>query len=129
MLLPVFDLPEGRSVKYAYQTALADTFHPMLTALLSEGYENGTLFCPHAAEQARLVLLLVNDLWGRVSENIIQSEKRHEALDPASALESLDQTRLAVEKIISAPFGSVRLFDLPELKSLAGQIHVHWKYS
>ena len=127
MLLPVFDLPEGRSVKFAYQNSLTNVFHPMLTSLLEEGHREGTLFCPHPAVQAQLTLLLLNNLWGTICEKIIQAEKMREAIDLSENLEFLNQSRTAIEKIISAPFGSVKLLNLADLKNISDQIHVHWK--
>ena len=127
MILPVFDLPEGWSVKHAYKASLTQAFLPILSGILEEGHQEGCLFCPHASIQAQLTLLLANDLWDTVCDRIIQAEKRREYLDLSQLLEYLDQSRLAIEKILSAPYGSIKLFDLPEIKSISEQIHVHWK--
>lgn len=127
MILPVFDLPEGWSVKHAYQTALAGAFHPILSAILEKGHREGDCFCPHTDAAAKVVLLLLNDLWGEVCERIIQAEKAGETLDLGQSLEYLDQIRLSMEKIITVPYGSIRLLNLSDLKMLADQIHVHWK--
>ena len=39
----------------------------------------------------------------------------------------ISQYRLALERMLSAPFGSIELIRLPELKVLTEQIHQHWK--
>ena len=127
MILPVFDLPEGWSVKHVYQTSLAQAFHPILTEILEEGHQEGCLFSTHPSIQAELTLLLVNDLWDHLCDQMIQAEKQGESLDVSRLLEYLDQSRLAVEKLISAPYGSIKLLDLAEMKAIADQIHVHWK--
>ena len=35
--------------------------------------------------------------------------------------------RTAVERLLSAPYGSVNILKLQELQTVADQIHLHWK--
>ncbi|MBQ6480252.1 MAG: TetR/AcrR family transcriptional regulator [Anaerolineaceae bacterium] len=127
MILPVLDMPEGWSVKRAYQESLSEAFSGILSALLSEGSDSGILFCPHADVQAHLIGVLMNDLWEYICESIIRAEKTREQVDPSEMLVALDQYRSAVERMITAPYGSLSLMAMPELKSLIDAVHLHWK--
>ena len=127
MILPVLDMPEGWSVKRAYQESLAEAFSGILSSLLSEGNDCGILFCPHADVQAHLIGLLMNDLWEHICQVIIRAEKAREQVDTSEVLVTLDQYRSAVERIITAPYGSLNLIAMPELKNLIDTVHMHWK--
>lgn len=127
MILPVLDMPEGWSVKRAYQKSLSEAFAGVLAELLSEGTESGILFCPHADVQTHLIGLLMNDLWEYICEAIIRAEKTKNQVDLSEVLAALDQYRSAIERMISAPYGSLYLIGMPELKKLIDTVHIHWK--
>ena len=127
MILPVLDMPEGWSVRRAYQRSLADAFEGILSSLLSSGHQKGVLFCPHEDIQAHVICLLMNDLWEIICEKIIRAEKMHKTTDVSELLETLNQYRRIIERMVSAPYGSVSLISLSEVKTLVEQIHLHWK--
>ncbi len=127
MLLPVFSLAEGRSVRNAYRTSLIDAFRNMLATEIQRGNDSGDLFC-HAPEQtATICLSLANDVWCDACDAFLEAERAGVAADPSRLMEILAPYRMAIERVLSAPFGSIVLLELQELQFLAEQIHVHWK--
>ncbi len=127
MLLPVFGLPEGKSVQNAYRASLSRAFTDLLKKQLQRGNKDGTFCCTETDITAEICLGLANDVWCRISELIIESERNRTAADPSGLLAILTPYRAALERILSAPYGSIRLMDLADLRLLAENIHVHWK--
>ncbi len=123
MLLPVFDLPEGWSVQRAYCQALVKAFEKPMTEAIAEGNRLRETFSLQPELDAVLCLSLANDLWGRISESILAAEHHDTTLDLGEALQLIEQYRITMEKILLAPFGSISLISLPELRGLADQIH------
>ncbi len=124
VLLPVFLLPEGRSIRDSYQDALKDAFRePFITALTSAA-ESKDIFLDAPEQMAEICLDLINDLWCAVSEKVIRTEKETgEAPDMGDILASIDPYRKALENILTAPFGSLTLISIPELQRLIAEIH------
>jgi len=130
MLLPVFTLPEGRSVKTAYCDALAAAFRPRVIEQLQRGKESGELFFLNAEHLADLALLIMNGLWCGLCDLLLLNERQAGApLDPSDCLSLIDQVRASLEKMLSLPFGSLDLVSLQEIRSLSEQIHLRWKSS
>ena len=127
MLLPVFGLPEGWSVKQAYRAALLEGFQPLLADELVSGREQEQLFCDRPEAVAAICLGLANDVWCGLVEEVLKAEKEKKPASPAAMLEWISPYRTAVEKLIDAPFGSVELMNLMDMKLLSEQIHVHWR--
>ncbi len=127
MLLPVFGLPEGRSVQNAYRESLKAAFLKIMTEQIRLVNESGELYCQAPAQNAEICLTLANDVWCRSCEIILENERKGSAADSSRLLEVLGPYRTAIERILSAPFGSIELLNLTELNFLAEQIHVHWK--
>ncbi len=124
VLLPVFLLPEGRSIRDSYQDALKAAFRePFLTALANAS-ENKDIFLDAPEQTAEICLDLINDLWCIVSEMVIRTEKETgEAPDMGDILSAIDPYRKALESILTAPFGSLTLISMPELQRLIAEIH------
>ena len=47
--------------------------------------------------------------------------------DPQDLMTVTENYRTAVERLLSAPYGSVNILKLQELQTVADQIHLHWK--
>ena len=128
MLLPVFSLPEGRSVKTAYCDALAAAFRPAVIRELERGKAEGRLFFLSAEHLADQALLIVNGLWRGLCDRILLNERQAGGpADPSELLSLIDQARASLEKMLSLPFGSLDLVSLQEIRALSEQIHVRWK--
>ena len=129
MLLPVFSLPEGRTVRQSYCEALASQFHDPVCALIREGLERGLLFCSDPENSAEIVLSVINLLWVRISDLLIHSENRHEDPDFPECQRLTECCREAIERILSLPYGTITLIDIPALKITTDSIHNHWPQS
>ena len=123
MLLPVFDLPEGWSVQRAYCQALVRAFKRPMAEAITESNRLGETFSLQPELDASLCLSMANDLWSRISESILSAEHHQAVLDLGEALRLIEQYRITIEKMLLAPFGSITLISLSELKGLADQIH------
>jgi len=129
MLLPVFRLPEGRMIRLCYCDALTDLFIHAVADQLKKGHASGELYCIEPEITADMILSLVNRLWVRICGMIIASEEKNAETDISSCLVMTERYRQCIEQIISLPFGSLELIDMPSLKMLCEQIHTHWTRS
>ena len=127
MLLPIFRLPEGRSVRITYCDALSAQFIPVVSHLLSIGHHSEELICHEPDLTAGLILSVVNRLWITICTLILSSEDNSLETDLSELIRLTDCYSLAIERIISVPYGSLKLIDIPSLCSLSEQIHSHWK--
>lgn len=127
MLLPVFALPEGRTVRYSFCDKLSSCFYVPVCEQLVSGHESGILYCKDPESTATLILSVVNLLWVSISDMIINAEIKHREPDIGQCLRIVESSREGIEKILSLPYGSVSLIDIPTLKLLNEKIHNHWQ--
>lgn len=126
MLLPTFALPEGRSVKAAYCRALETAFHAPVREILEEGAGDGSFLCHDTDLCTEIVILIVNQLWVKICDTIIRNEAGGKETDVAELLHMIEEYRTAAERILSVSYGSLALIEIPFLKGLVEQIHIHW---
>ncbi len=127
MVLPIFSQPEGRSMKTQYCDSLDRNFRPALAETLSAAAEAGEMTVRDPEITAEQCLLLTNRLWIRICETIVGNENAGAETDPGDVLHLTEQYRRALEQILTAPYGSLTLIDLPSVKILIDRIHAHWK--
>ena len=127
MILPVFDLPEGTSLRVFYEKELTRRYCSEVAEVLRTGTATGSFFCTDALCAAEISLLLVNNLWLKLCDMIILCEKNGNIADPGEMMNLIRQYRISVERLLGAPYGSLKLISLPELQFLTEQIHLHWK--
>lgn len=118
MLLPILELPEGRSVRVCYQESLADAFAPLFEAMILRGVRE-ELICPPVKSGASLLLAeMLNQFWFTLCSMIIR-QVRNGAMPSATDIhELLERYRQAVERLLDAPYGSVVLLRLEDLNQL-----------
>ena len=126
MLLPVFDLAEGKSIRISYCESLRKAFHDAVREAIVLGNRSGEMACGDPDIFADIVISLVNLLWISVCDLIIENERKGEETDPGELLHITDQYRSAVERTVSVAFGTLILIDIRTMKRLADQIHMHW---
>lgn len=126
MILPVFDLPEGRQIRFSYAESIAAAFREMVIREIRRGNESSEFCCPAPEHSADILFLVLNELWYRVCLGILRNEKDGKEADLSALLNMIASYRATVERLLSAPFGCVRLLDLDDLKFLTEQIHYHW---
>ena len=127
MVLPIFSQPEGRSMKTQYCDSLDRNFRPALAETVSEAVRAGDLSVRDPEIAAEQCLLLLNRLWIRICETIVANEKAGLETDPGDIMHLTEQYRHAMEQILTAPYGSMTLIDLPSVRILMDRIHAHWK--
>ena len=126
MLLPVFELPEGRNIISSYCEALTNAFWPMISDQLISGTISGECYCTDAARSAKLCCLLLNNLWVGLCTSILHDSKVQREIDYSELLADIDLHRDSLEKMITLPFGTLKLIGLPELQQLIRLIQFHW---
>ena len=126
MLLPVFTLPDGRQVRAGYADALTEMMLPSTVKEIERGNETGEFYCTDPQHSAEMCWLVIHDCWIRICMLIIRNEQAGSETDPAELLSMTEHYRHSVERLLSAPFGSIRLMNLDELIRLTEQIHYSW---
>lgn len=127
MLLPVFSLSEGMIIRSCYEKQLTELYGSAVADALQEADEHKTLACRDPQFSARISLMLINHFWLEICDLILQNEKAGNKTDPADLYLIADQYRILLERILSAPFGSIDLIRLADLQLVVEQIHRHWK--
>ena len=127
IILPVFVLPEGKSVRGAYQEALKKSWLPMTTEALETMIQEGNAYTLYPEKTAEMALDLLNRMWAEISEEIILCEKvSRAAIAPARLLSLVEPYRPALENLFSAPYGSLELIGLTSLTKMVSEIHNWW---
>ena len=127
MLLPTFILPEGKSLKTFYCESLKNTFITPVRETIEEGNRSGEMICGDPEIYADAVISLVNRLWVSICDMIIETENEGKLTDLSELLHFTEQYRTVVERLLSLEYGSLVLIDIPSLKELTEQIHIHWE--
>ncbi len=122
MIMPVFLLPEGRSVRERYQNALKEAFFPILMEAFDGAVAGREIFCENAGFTAGVCLDLVNDMWCALSEQMLKRMEEDGASAPGELLETVEQYRSVLEKVLTAPYGSLRLIGMEDLDRLNTEI-------
>ena len=127
MILPVFILPEGKSVRSGYQEALKACWLPMTEKAVLQMISQKEAYTQYPAKTAEMVLDLVNDLWAQISEKMIQAGQQKnqdsERITPGQILSLVEPYRAAIENLLCAPYGSIGLISLEELDQTIRAIH------
>lgn len=127
MILPIFVLPEGKSVVSAYQEALKRNWTEQTENALERMTAEGTAFTLYPRKTAEMALDLVNNLWEELGQSIIMSEKTSRQPEAVGQLLSLAEPyRHAIENLFCAPYGSLELVRLKDLQRLVLDIHDWW---
>ena len=127
MLIPVFSGPEGIPVRNCYTNELEFLYLNPVAEVLREGTEQGIFSCPDPEYCAQTIILLINRFWLDVCGKVFENEANGRRTDPADLMSLTGNCRNAAERLLSAPFGSLRIIQVPELQTLTEQIHLHWK--
>ena len=126
MLMPLYNLPEGRLIRLTFNETLKKQFSAITEETISAGNQTGDFYCNEPAIAAELLLNMISGLWNRIFEILIQNESLHRNTDLFEFLRLSEYYELAIEKILSLPYGTLVLTDMAELKSLFHSIHSQW---
>ena len=127
MLIPVFSGPEGVTIRNCYANELERLYGGEIAKTLRKGTEDDVYACSDPDFSARMLTLLVNHFWLEICDQVLQNEALGRNTDPGDLMKMTDNYRRAMERLISAPYGSLDLISLPEVQTLTEQIHLHWK--
>ncbi len=130
LILPVFSLPEGRSIREGYQEALKEAWLPIMVKAMTGAMETGEIYCDAPEIMSHICIDLINDLWYKICLQFIQKkeEKSSEEL-MNDILNWLSAYRSALENILTAPYGSLELMQLSDINSIYHAVRLHHEAS
>jgi len=124
LIIPVFSLPEGVSIRNAYQSAIKEAFLTDFVNNLSLIVLQRSAYVQFPERTSSVCLDLLNDLWSLICDSIITSLSNSDSnTEPDQILEIISTYRLALENVLCAPYGSILLLDLTELSQISQNIH------
>lgn len=123
MLIPVFRLPEGKSVLNGYQGALKHAWMPMTTKALTQMIRQKTAFTLYPESTAGILLDLINDLWEKISREMLTVTEAKTAESAGRLISLVAPYRAATENMICAPYGTIDLINLECLVQTYQELH------
>ncbi len=126
MLLPVFTLPEGRSIRDSYQEALKKAFFSAALEALGEAVASREAWCENPEMTIQICVDLTNDMWTAVSDEMIRGIITPDSqVDLAKMLGIAEAYRRSLENLLTAPYGSLILLNLEDLQKLSNELSVY----
>ena len=126
MLLPLFQSPDGKTVRNYYSEALSEHFRESVRKQIEQAAIEEKLFCTDPEYTVDIILSVVNRLWINICDKIITAENQGKETDVSELLRLTDSCRTAVSRILSLPYGVITITDITMLKDMCMQIHQHW---
>jgi len=116
MLLPTFDLAEGRSVSIGYQDALEEYYLPLLHNACRTAMEAGLITPFYRKEMAAFCLKAVNYCWSDIVKTVLADSKNNRPTVLSDLLQKINMTEGIIQRILELPYGSIRLMDVSQLR-------------
>lgn len=126
MLLPIFDMPEGRSIRVCYQEALESAFKSVLDGILQKAADMLEIYPAYRESMAETCIQLVNDCWYRIVRDVVECNKADQRPDLSALIRYVTVTAAALQRILETPYGSFELLGTNDLKLLVDQVSQHW---
>ena len=127
MLIPVFSGPDGITIRSSYANELMRLYIGPVSETLQIGTEEGSFSCRDSRFFARMLIFMLNRFWMDICDKVLENEKNGTKTDPVELMNLTGGYRIAAERMLSAPYGSLNMIELSDLITLTEQIHVHWK--
>ena len=127
MLIPVFSGPEGIMIRNCYANELERLYGGKIADTLQKGTEESVYACSDPEFSAKMLSMLVNRFWLEICDQVLENEALGRNTDAGDLMSLTDNYRRVMERLLSAPYGSLDLISLPEVQALTEQIHLHWK--
>ena len=127
MLIPVFSGPEGIMIRNCYANELERLYSGKIADTLQKGTEESVYACSDPEFSAKMLSMLVNRFWLEICDQVLENEAMGRNTDAGDLMSLTDNYRRVMERLLSAPYGSLDLISLPEVQALTEQIHLHWK--
>lgn len=125
MILPVFSTRQGHSLRTRYCEALLSSFHEPVTRTLTECLADDSVNVYDPEITADICINTMNHLWCDLCDTIIRATAAGEDMPDLARI--IHQYRIIIERILSAPYGSMDLVSMQDLMLLSAQIRTHWK--
>ena len=106
-----------------YQEALKSAWLPMTIKALEQMINQKAAFARFPEKLAGILLDLINDLWGRISQEMLSSSEKENTEIAGSLISLVEAYRAAVENIICAPYGTIELINLEQLIKTSQELH------
>lgn len=95
-------------------------FIPTLTAVIQQGVHEGTIRTPFPAQVGEVVMALMMELGNSIARSILALGSEQDPLRRSEGLRQMEETVLAytdaIERVLGAPGGSIKLFDPSTLR-------------
>ncbi len=95
-------------------------YEPLLTRVIHAGVESKIFYTAYPDNLARLILLMDNALTDEIALTL--SEKEDAAEDLSGLIDLMGAYRSGVERLLNAPYGSVRLVGLERVAQVAQRL-------
>jgi AcrR family transcriptional regulator len=118
-VLPVWYADDNAIVREKERAALADRLAPLVGAIIQRGCARGAFAVTYPDQAARLVLGLTQDLADRLALALIAGPAGTGAAPSVATL--VAATTEAVERVLGAPAGSIRLADARTIDAWFGR--------
>lgn len=113
-LLRVWYTDDNALVRVHVEATMRARLAPMLTALIQDGAREGELSTPFPDQAGAIILALLTNAGNSISQLVLSDMPRAEAMARAERL--TDAYNDAVERVLGAAPGSLRLIDGPHLR-------------
>jgi len=113
MMTRVVGVRRDVNLRERIRGGMVEKLAPVLTHILEDGAEDDLFTLSRPEETAKLILLLSHDAVEEVMRILSESPDDPEAL--VRAMDVLDAARDGIERMIAAPYGSVRIAELDRL--------------
>ena len=127
MLVPVFSGPEGIRIRNCYASELENLYRNRIAETLQAGDRQEIFSCGDPDFFAGMLIQMINRFWFQICDRVFENEKNGQNTDPGDLMNIVSNYRTVAERVLSAPYGSVEIMNLTDLKILTEQIHMHWK--
>lgn len=122
LLLPMTGTKEGTSLHYQYAKALAESFEPLMDAVLLTAKASGVCHPVRLEGMSALILDMYNQCWQKMAGAVMAHVSSREPLEPAEFLPLLNLYRGSVERLLDAPYGSMIFVELEEVCQACAQV-------
>ncbi len=127
MLIPVLSGPEGIRIRNCYSLELENLYIEKTADTLKEGTEKNVFACRDHHFFAGMLLQMINRYWIEICDRVLENEKNGRNTEPQDLMTVTENYRTAIERILSAPYGTMDIVSLSDLQTVTDQIHLHWK--
>lgn len=110
----------GRSyqLRETVRRVMMESALPLMNRIVRAGLDEGVFFTRFPGEIGELIL----QLFANITDEIAMALAAGDAVPLGEALGRLEAYRAAVETLLGAPFGSVRLYDLTQLPAVRAHL-------